>query len=459
VVEVVDGASFQWRRSSKKGGEEAIVQVGYSQFHKSSIPPELVELSKWYGRDFAETISSGYCSTGEKTLAAVKDEAAAAALVKFRALQQEALDLAAASGAKVSQTGGTPMRSSAGHRASLADRVRDGVRNNAAIQMIGGIPQPTVLGLFVARTELQFPPLTAELRALRATLGPSVVSVGMGYTKAEASELSFSSLDADLIAAGVNVKAKAAGFTKADILKVQADNAGQLLDMAAQRKAEFTSTQQKRGRIGSVNFQLRPIFRNGAEGDAPFQLTTNKVESNTTNAGYAALIEAERQLQARPDMDFGPINRIREAAQDAGRRVISVAVPRQPEGLTTHVRRLVQANAELATDRGSNTITSLQPRSKSSRSRPAQMPGNMDAYNAQLQSELAEMRVATPKMQAIRDALPISALRADLTKALDDHRVVVISGGTGSGKTTQIPQYVPFLCGVRCGVSAGGTSV
>ena len=46
------------------------------------------------------------------------------------------------------------------------------------------------------------------------------------------------------------------------------------------------------------------------------------------------------------------------------------------------------------------------------------------------------------EMKRIRDALPIKAIREDLVKALQTHQVVVVSGGTGSGKSTQCPQYI-----------------
>jgi ATP-dependent helicase HrpA len=36
--------------------------------------------------------------------------------------------------------------------------------------------------------------------------------------------------------------------------------------------------------------------------------------------------------------------------------------------------------------------------------------------------------------------LPVCALRADIIAALDKHQVVIVSGDTGSGKTTQLPK-------------------
>jgi pre-mRNA-splicing factor ATP-dependent RNA helicase DHX16 len=46
------------------------------------------------------------------------------------------------------------------------------------------------------------------------------------------------------------------------------------------------------------------------------------------------------------------------------------------------------------------------------------------------------------KMKAVRASLPIYTYRDDLLQAIADHQVLVVVGETGSGKTTQIPQYL-----------------
>ena len=46
------------------------------------------------------------------------------------------------------------------------------------------------------------------------------------------------------------------------------------------------------------------------------------------------------------------------------------------------------------------------------------------------------------KIKAVRDALPIVELRDQLLEALRTDQVVVVSGGTGSGKSTQCAQYI-----------------
>ncbi|XP_040370176.1 pre-mRNA-splicing factor ATP-dependent RNA helicase DEAH1 isoform X1 [Rosa chinensis] len=62
----------------------------------------------------------------------------------------------------------------------------------------------------------------------------------------------------------------------------------------------------------------------------------------------------------------------------------------------------------------------------------------------QLQStKLLESREKTLKMfQGERKTLPIFSFHDELLQAVKDHQVLVIVGETGSGKTTQIPQYL-----------------
>ena len=45
-------------------------------------------------------------------------------------------------------------------------------------------------------------------------------------------------------------------------------------------------------------------------------------------------------------------------------------------------------------------------------------------------------------IQETRRSLPIWPFRQDLLDAIAEHQVLIIEGETGSGKTTQIPQFL-----------------
>ena len=58
--------------------------------------------------------------------------------------------------------------------------------------------------------------------------------------------------------------------------------------------------------------------------------------------------------------------------------------------------------------------------------------------------ELARMKVEKEKEEllAVRQSLPVYKYREQLLQAIKDHPVLVVQGETGSGKTTQIPQFL-----------------
>ncbi|PIN17313.1 mRNA splicing factor ATP-dependent RNA helicase [Handroanthus impetiginosus] len=71
----------------------------------------------------------------------------------------------------------------------------------------------------------------------------------------------------------------------------------------------------------------------------------------------------------------------------------------------------------------------------------------MDGVNVEQDSsvhspEASAAKTAFEKLQNDRKTLPIYPYRDELLQAINDHQVLVIVGETGSGKTTQIPQYL-----------------
>ncbi|KAK6920950.1 DEAD-box helicase, OB fold, partial [Dillenia turbinata] len=62
--------------------------------------------------------------------------------------------------------------------------------------------------------------------------------------------------------------------------------------------------------------------------------------------------------------------------------------------------------------------------------------------DSESRSALEKLQLTHLIMQEDRKTLPIFHYRDDILKAVHDHQVLVIVGETGSGKTTQIPQYL-----------------
>ncbi|CAB3409218.1 unnamed protein product [Caenorhabditis bovis] len=64
-----------------------------------------------------------------------------------------------------------------------------------------------------------------------------------------------------------------------------------------------------------------------------------------------------------------------------------------------------------------------------------QMPGTKDIEESEIERKM--MTIAET-----RKSLPVYAFRDDFIQAVRDHQVLIIEGETGSGKTTQLPQYL-----------------
>ena len=60
-------------------------------------------------------------------------------------------------------------------------------------------------------------------------------------------------------------------------------------------------------------------------------------------------------------------------------------------------------------------------------------------------------------MRAQKEGLPIFKLKDELHQAVMDNRILVVIGETGSGKTTQMPQYLVEWGLVKRGQKVGCT--
>ncbi|KAI5305281.1 hypothetical protein KEM56_004818 [Ascosphaera pollenicola] len=73
----------------------------------------------------------------------------------------------------------------------------------------------------------------------------------------------------------------------------------------------------------------------------------------------------------------------------------------------------------------------------------------------QQQLNAAEAKAAT--IEETRKSLPIYQFKDDLIQAMADHQILIIVGETGSGKTTQIPQYLHEAGYTKGGMKVGCT--
>ncbi|KAL1497005.1 hypothetical protein ABEB36_008037 [Hypothenemus hampei] len=69
-----------------------------------------------------------------------------------------------------------------------------------------------------------------------------------------------------------------------------------------------------------------------------------------------------------------------------------------------------------------------------------QMPGSREKIKQE--PELTEYEKQKLSIEETKRSLPVFPFREDLIQAVREHQVLIIEGETGSGKTTQIPQYL-----------------
>lgn len=85
-----------------------------------------------------------------------------------------------------------------------------------------------------------------------------------------------------------------------------------------------------------------------------------------------------------------------------------------------------------------------------------------DAFNSrpeddQLRKQIQEAQAKADSIEAVRKSLPVYALREELLAAVADHQVLVVVGETGSGKTTQLPQFLHEAGYTKNGMKVGCT--
>ncbi|GBE84901.1 Pre-mRNA-splicing factor ATP-dependent RNA helicase-like protein [Sparassis crispa] len=80
--------------------------------------------------------------------------------------------------------------------------------------------------------------------------------------------------------------------------------------------------------------------------------------------------------------------------------------------------------------------------------------GNLSAADKLLQQQIEEAETRAKTIDETRKSLPIYHYREQLLEAIKEHQVLIVVAETGSGKTTQLPQYLH-----EAGYTAGGQKV
>jgi pre-mRNA-splicing factor ATP-dependent RNA helicase DHX16 len=74
----------------------------------------------------------------------------------------------------------------------------------------------------------------------------------------------------------------------------------------------------------------------------------------------------------------------------------------------------------------------------------------VSSFTIQPRETEAERKQKT--LQEVRRSLPVFKYREQFLQAVDEYQTIIIVGETGSGKTTQLPQYI-YESGMTKGAS------
>lgn len=83
--------------------------------------------------------------------------------------------------------------------------------------------------------------------------------------------------------------------------------------------------------------------------------------------------------------------------------------------------------------------------------------GSLSAKDAALQAQISEAEQRAKSIDDVRKSLPVYEWREQLLDAVREYQVLIVVGETGSGKTTQLPQYLHEAGYTKDGLKIGCT--
>eukprot|EP00040_Diaphanoeca_grandis_P036290 m.230959 g.230959 ORF g.230959 m.230959 type:complete len:892 (-) comp33591_c2_seq1:1647-4322(-) len=301
------------------------------------------------------------------------------------------------------------------------------------------------LQLFATTATLQLPKTNSEdVQKYVRMFGTDSISFTMyGRTKKWLEREAMNGICAQLILAsgqGVAARAHFPGFSVAEVLKEEVEKAQIFLEYAVMEPIEISIKNAKKNRF--VGFGQLSAERVGV--NSPITFEGREVGMNQVTAKNHAIIEANRLLQESLPENYKSLISIHEDAFSKNRRILPMKVPGVYLGQENvgkfrssfGSRRQVCDRLEMLEE---DSVVHVHQAQNNNYQRRRREPYNFDET---LHTELQSRRERIPDMMAARDRLPIVALKDQMIEALKSNQVVVISGGTGSGKSTQIPQYI-----------------
>lgn len=85
------------------------------------------------------------------------------------------------------------------------------------------------------------------------------------------------------------------------------------------------------------------------------------------------------------------------------------------------------------------------------------LAGDVKPEDVELQKQIADAEAKANTIQETRKTLPVYKLKDELMQAIAEHQILIVVGETGSGKTTQLPQFLHEFGYTKAGMKVGCT--
>lgn len=293
-------------------------------------------------------------------------------------------------------------------------------------------------------------------------------NTGVAFRKKESLDLAMMDLYAQFKTLGIDPHdppdVKAMMIAQAKNAQQEKKNRAQLLlEMVGASRPQMTTSQKGRNFITEISAFIEGGKKLDGSGSGPSK-AGSEAEAVISVVGkpLEEMIGRERLEELNRIIDSAPANHVSMMAiPPLPDRAIDALIDamRSPEEHDARMEQLaeMQSNFEakfaakqeskwrLKTEGGPSKAEAILQAARESR-RAEQMIEENNKYVEEeakrLQRALDDENGPQGKMKAVRDALPIKAIKEDLVEALKTRQVVVVSGGTGSGKSTQCPQYI-----------------